>query len=190
MKSSIFILCCFLPGLLFGQPDSLSKKVEYYTSFVSGVMIGSSESADEKEFSASVLTIHGMKFNSGLKVGLGVGFDTYYDLKVYPLIASVTFDQEQRRHGLFIQLNSGYSIVHYTKDTEGLTDFYDKGGFMINPLIGYRIKIENIRIYWQTGYKYQVAEVGYSYPDWSGTQQSSRHYELNRFVLQLGVGLR
>ncbi len=155
-------------------------------------MIGSSESADEKEFTVSVTTIHGIKFKSGIKLGLGVGLDTYYDLKVFPLIVSVTFDQERKQHGLFVQLNSGYSIVRYTESIDEYGNLYEKGGFTINPIIGYRITVENFRIYWQGGYKYQVAEAGYEYYlDWGGMPQlSSRHYELNRFVIQLGFGFR
>jgi hypothetical protein len=83
--------------------------MKYYNSFVSGLMIGSSEDADEKEFSVSFVTIHGIKFNSGVKVGIGVGIDTYYDLKVFPIVASITFDPEFRQQGFFVQLNSGYS---------------------------------------------------------------------------------
>lgn len=158
---------------------------------MSGVLIGSAEDADEKEFSLSFTSIHGIKFKSGLKLGLGVGLDTYYDLKVVPFITSVSFDQERKRNGLFIQLNSGYSIVRYTKNNEEFGDLYEKGGFTMNPMIGYRIKVEDFRIYWQAGYKYQVAEVGYEYLDWGGnTQRDSRNYEFNRFVIQLGFGFR
>jgi len=180
-----------MPGIAIAQVDSLQKKVKYYNSFVSGVMIGSIEDADEKEFTISFTTIHGIKFNSGIKVGIGVGLDTYYGLKVFPIMASITLDQERKQHGLFVQLNGGYSFVRYTKDPQFYEeiDINEKGGIMINPMIGYRIKVENIRIYVQGGYKYQVAELHYEYPDWWGYSQSSKHYELNRFVIQLGFGL-
>lgn len=154
-------------------------------------MVGSSESMDEKEFTVSVTTLHGIKFNSGLKLGLGVGFDTYYDLKVFPLLASVSFDQERKRQGFFAQLNGGYAWVRYTNENEEFGDFYEKGGMVINPMIGYRISVEDFRIYWQAGYKYQVAEIGYEYRDWNGNmQRNSRNYEFNRFVIQLGFGFR
>jgi hypothetical protein len=191
MRISAFFWCWFLSGITLAQSDSLQSKIKYYNSFVSGVLIGSAEDADEKEFSLSFTSIHGIKFKSGLKLGLGVGLDTYYDLKVVPFITSVSFDQERKRNGLFIQLNSGYSIVRYTKNNEEFGDLYEKGGFTMNPMIGYRIKVEDFRIYWQAGYKYQVAEVGYEYLDWGGnTQRDSRNYEFNRFVIQLGFGFR
>jgi opacity protein-like surface antigen len=180
-----------IPGIAIAQNDSIQGKVKYYNSFVSGVMIGSSEDADEKEFSVSFLTIHGIKFNSGIKVGVGVGLDTYYDLKVFPIIASITFDQELKKHGLFVQLNGGYSFVRYTKDHQSIeeTEINERGGFTINPMVGYRISAENMRIYLLAGYKYQVAELHYKYPDWWGSSQSSKQYEFNRFVIQLGFGL-
>ncbi len=154
-------------------------------------MIGSQEDVDEKEFTVSVSTVHGIKFKSGLKLGLGVGLDTYYDLKVLPLMASMSVDQERKRLGLFAQLNCGYSFVRYTKPNEELGDLFEKGGFTFNPMIGYRLKVEDFKIYWQVGYKYQVAEVGYDYTDWGGNpQRTSRNYEFNRFVIQLGFGFR
>jgi hypothetical protein len=179
------------PGIAIAQSDSIQKKVKYYNSFVSGVMMGSSEDTDEKDFSVSFTTIHGIKFHSGLKVGIGVGLDTYYDLKVVPIIASITLDPELKKHGLFFQLNSGYSFVRYTKDHQFIeeVEISESGGFTINPMMGYRIIVENMRIYLQAGYKYQVAELHYDYPDWWGSSQSSKHYELNRFVIQLGFGL-
>lgn len=153
-------------------------------------MIGSSEDADEKDFTLSVTTIHGIKFNSGMKVGIGVGLDTYYDLKVFPIIASITLDQELKKHGIFVQLNGGYSFARYIDRQEiEEIDTDAKGGFTINPMIGYRIIVEKTRIYLQGGYKYQVAEINYDYPDWWGFSQTSKHYELNRFVIQLGFGL-
>lgn len=191
MRISLFLWSCILPGLVFGQIDSLKAKVKYYNSLVSGIMVGSSESADQKEFTLSVTTIHGIKFSSGVKIGLGVGLDTYYDLKVFPLIASVSIDQERKRYGFFAQLNSGYSWVRYTKDNDEFGELYEEGGFTVNPMIGYRIIVEDFRIYWQAGYKYQVAEVGYEYMDWGGNmQRNSRNYEFNRFVIQLGFGFR
>lgn len=153
-------------------------------------MVGSSEDADEKDFSVSFMTIHGVKFNSGIKVGVGVGLDTYYQLKVFPVLFSLTFDQERNRHGLFVQLNGGYSFVRYTGDAIfGEIDVDETGGFVINPMLGYRMKIENMRIYLQAGYKYQTVELAYNYPSWWGPAESSREYELNRFVVQLGFGL-
>src|SRR5690348_11236420 len=119
------------------QADSLQKKVQYYNSFVSGVMIGSVEDADEKEYTVSFTTIHGIKFNAGVKVGVGLGLETYYGLKVFPMIVSVTFDQERRKHGLFAQLNGGYSFVRYIRDLdydiEGM-HIEENGGFVINPM--------------------------------------------------------
>jgi len=191
VRISAFFWCCFLPGMALAQGDSLQSKLKYYNSFVSGVMIGSSKDEEEREFTVSFTTLHGIKFKSGLKLGLGIGLDTYYDLKVFPLIASVSFDREGNRHGLFVQLNSGYSVVRYTERNEEFGNLYEEGGFTINPIIGYRIMVEAFRIYWQAGYKHQVAEVGYEYRDWRGSlQRNSRHYELNRFVIQLGFGFR
>lgn len=189
MKNNIIVWLCLVPGIAMAQVDSIQKKISYYNSFVSGVMIGSSEDADEKEISLSFTTTHGIKFNSGVKVGVGVGLDTYYNLKVFPLLLSLTFEGH-KKHGFFVQLNGGYSFVRYNDDQvfEEI-DVVEQGGLIMNPMVGYQMKVENMRIYVQAGYKYQVAELHYKYPDWWGYSQSLKEYELNRFVIQLGFGL-
>ena len=186
----IIVWLFLFPGIAIAQVDSVQKKIKYFNSFVSGVMIGSSEDEDEKEFSVSFATIHGIKFKNGVKVGIGAGMDTYYGLKVFPLLASVAVDLETKKHGLFLQFNSGYSFVRYTREPEIEEIQIDEtGGLMINPMIGYRMVVENMRIYVLAGYKYQKAELQYNYPEWWGVSQSSKQYELNRFVIQLGFGL-
>src|SRR5688572_4233405 len=99
----IIVWLFLFPGIAMAQVDSLQKKIKYYNSFVSGVMIGASEDEDEKEFSVSFATIHGIKFINGIKIGIGAGVDTYYGLKVFPLLASLTIDPEHKKHGLFFQ---------------------------------------------------------------------------------------
>lgn len=184
-----FIVCFLLPCLAVAQGDSLVSRVKYFNTFVSGILIGSEADA-EREITASFNTVHGVKFKTGVKAGIGVGLDTYYNLKVFPFTLSFTIDQERKKEALFVQLNSGYSLVRSANELESATP-YEKGGFTVNPMIGYRIMIENYRIYWQVGYKFQKAEVGYRYDDWAGNSQVfSRHYELNRFVLQLGFGFQ
>lgn len=178
------------PGIAMAQADSVNTKIKYCYSIVSGVMIGSNEDEEEKEFSVSFTTIHGIKFKNGVKVGIGAGMDTYYGLKAFPLLGSVAVDLETKKHGLFLQLNSGYSFVRYTREPEiEQIQIGETGGLMINPMIGYRMVVENMRIYLLAGYKYQEAELQYKYPDWWGVSQSSKQYELNRFVIQLGFGL-
>jgi opacity protein-like surface antigen len=189
VKNSIIVWLCLCPGIALSQVDSLHQKIKYYNSFVSGVMIGSSEDDDEKNISVSFITIHGVKFNRGVKVGVGAGLDTYYDLKAFPIVCSVTFDQERKKQGLFLQLNTGYSFARYTREPEFEEIEVDaEGGFTINPMVGYRLTVENARIYLQAGYKYQEAQLFYKYPDWWGSTRASKDYELNRFVIQLGFG--
>ena len=155
-------------------------------------MIGSSEDADENEFSLSLSTVHGVKFNSTVMTGIGVGIDTYYHLKAFPVFLSLMLDPERKKQGMFFQLNGGYSFVRYISKDEDFEEIEvdEKGGLMLNPMVGFRMEVENMRIYVQAGYKYQAAELHYDYPDWWGSSQSSRHYELNRFVIQLGFGLQ
>ncbi|HEU5291839.1 MAG TPA: hypothetical protein VFU05_14415 [Cyclobacteriaceae bacterium] len=191
MLNKVIAWLCLVPGIAIAQTDSLQKKIKYYNSFVSGIMTGSSEDADAKEFSVSFTTVHGVKFSPGIKAGIGVGIDTYYDLKVFPILLSVTIDEEKRKHGFFVQVNGGYSFARYTEREQDFEeiDVHAQGGFMINPMIGYRMIIENKRIYVLAGYKYQVASLNYDYPEWWGFAESSKEYELNRFVIQLGFGL-
>lgn len=190
MIRSITLLSAFF--ILFGafaQTDSLTRKRNYFNSFFSGTLMGCGECNSGKDFTFSFITQHGVKFKSGIKLSGGTGLDVYDNWRIFPLVAGFTFDKEKRTNGLYFHVNTGYAFGHYLKVSPWETgEEIHKGGFTINPMLGYRIGNEKLRVYVQAGYKYQDASFSIDYTDFG--YGYSRDYNLKRFVLQMGFGLR
>lgn len=172
-----------------GQADSVGQKASYYNSFVAGTLIGCGECANGKDFTFSFLTLHGIKFPAGVNVALGVGMDAYSDWRLFPVVGSITIDRELRENAVFVQLNSGYSWGRYTFPLTNENITHQSGGFVVNPVMGYRLGRGKSRIYLQAGYKFQFAKVSYSPAWWWGPAPNfTREYDLSRVVVQMGFG--
>lgn len=188
------ILACLLVSLghnLIAQQDSVRQRVSYYNSFVAGTLIGCGECANGKDFTFSFLTLHGVKFPAGVKVALGAGMDVYNDWRLFPLVGSITIDRELRDNAVYVQLNSGYSWGRYIYPLENEINLQQTGGFVVNPMIGYRVGRGKSRIYIQAGYKFQYANVSYTPAWWWGPPPTiTREYDLSRVVVQMGFGFR
>ncbi len=175
------------------QEDSVAvKKITYYNSFVNGVLIGCGTCNAGKDFTYSALTLHGIKLASGVKFSAGVGMDVYSNWRLFPVVAGITLDAERKRNSLYFHVNAGHAWGRYLlrRNDWWSPSIVEKGGFTINPMLGYRIGNERMRLYMQAGYKLQLAYVWETYQQgWGGGYTSFREYELNRVVVQIGFGM-
>ncbi len=188
MKTKL-ILLVFAFHWQFGlaQRDSTKLTPHYFNTFLSGALLGCGDCINGKDLSFSFVTLHGIAFTSGIKLSAGAGVDVYSNWQMLPLLLGFTVDREQRFNAVYFHLNSGYSYGRYLAlDPNTITGFSQKGGFTINPMIGYRIGKERIRLYIQAGYKYQQASTSFSGSGWGYSY--NREYDLNRFLVQLGFG--
>jgi hypothetical protein len=173
----------------YAQTDSVqAKKVTYYNTFMSGVLIGCGTCNSGKDFTYSALTLHGLRVSPGVSVAVGLGMDVYSDWRLFPVVGSITFESKRKKNSVYVQVNAGHAWGRYLLSNP---DWWGQersaeGGFTINPMLGYRIGNEKIRIYIQAGYKHQLA---YTWDTYSGgMSETFRSYRLNRFVMQLGFG--
>ena len=112
------------------------------------------------------------------------------------MMGSVSFDLKKpdKKRGLYLLINSGYSLADKMVPIEWTRTFSDTGGVIFNPMIGYRIQVGTVDLYFQSGYKNQKVSYGYSYdyPGWGDQPGYSDKYtvdqNLNRFVFQIGFG--
>ncbi len=188
----LFLLLLISPFLHAQELEQAPlKKARYTNSFLSGGSVGGSEEL----WGMSVSTFHGIKVERW-RFLLGVGMDGYSDWLTYPMMGSVSFDLSKpgKRGGLYLLINSGYAFADKTKPIEWTSSFSDKGGMTFNPMIGYRINIGSVDLYFQSGYKNQQVAYSYSYNygGWGGSPGSGYKYkvdqDLNRFVFQIGFG--
>lgn len=175
--------------IAYSQSDSLRQTPHYYNSFFSGALIGCGDCNSGKDFSLSFVTMHGLAFDSGIKLSAGLGMDVYTDWRLFPMLIGFTIDKEEKPNALYLHINAGYSVGRYLKVSpweQG--DLTQRGGLTINPMIGYRIGNEKVRLYIQAGYKYQHAYYKLDYANFGYPYSNSREYEISRVVMQMGFG--
>lgn len=173
--------------LATAQTDSLKQNHRYFSTFLSGALIGCGNCSNGKDFTFSFVTMHGVEFKSGIKLAAGLGLDTYYDWRLFPVVIGITFDKETKPNAVYFHVNAGHAFGRYLLANPYEEDFItSRGGFTINPMVGFRIGNEKIRLYVQAGYKFQKASFTIDYSEF---YKYSRDYEMGRFVVQMGFGL-
>jgi len=194
-----FIVFCYKS---FGQSvpaskDSLqTKKVGYFFSVQTGAMFG-----DQVTFSSS--TIHGLRLGKKLRVGAGVGFDSFEDAQTLPLFGSTSWDLFGKKNVVFVQVNYGWVPWAWSlalKDVYGFKKI--DGGETFSAMIGYRIVYGDIRLAVLAGYRHQDITVYNEYPinyySFSsyiapgGYPYNSQRIDerINRFAVSLSMGWR
>jgi hypothetical protein len=161
--------------------------VYFYTVHAGGLF------EKDKAPSLSVSTIHGMR-HKRLAAGLGIGYDAYTEWRSMPVFASLSYDLSGSRNqnALFIQLNTGFSKAWIPEADGGEFNFHEKGGTMVHPLVGYRIRTEKFRLYFSAGYKFQNLKYEQSTNWWTWGSASSRsmvNRKVERLSIQIGFGL-
>jgi hypothetical protein len=144
------------------EVSASAKKVNYFFNVQVGSLVGCNDCDNGKDFTFSAATVHGVSFGKKLRVGLGIGFDSYLNWQTLPLFGQASWDLigNKNRNALFLQLAYGWAHPWFVKSSayaNYLTDPFSsvEGGRMINPQIGYRIKYYDLRIAFSVGYKYQ-----------------------------------
>ena len=189
LRLAVFCLLMVITTIAYGQADSVKRKASYYNAFLTGALIGCGECANGKDFTFSFLTLQGVRLQSGVKLALGAGMDVYNEWRLFPVVGAITIDRELRENAFYFHLNAGYSWGRYLEDLESEISLNQRGGFTVNPMIGYRIGKGKSRIYVQAGYKLQYAKVSYTSPWWWGPPPTiTREYDLSRVVVQMGFG--
>lgn len=200
----IFGFSVIIAGAINGQSVSLdSVKQErlfsYFFTVQTGALVGCNECKVGKEVTFSSSTIHGIKVGKKLRVGAGLGFDSYAQWQAIPLFGSVSWDLLGKRNKLFTQINYGYARAWkpFKEQEFGLKDM--RGGTAFSAMLGYRINYGDIHMALLAGYKFQSATANYEYGYYSWLS-SFRNYEtstqqtvkenMNRFAISLAVGWR
>ena len=169
MKLIVLLISTLITGVAaFAQhdaQDSLSKRnIEYYFQFQSGALIGCTSCSDGKQISFSGSTTHGIKIGRKLRVGAGVGLDSYFEWNTMPLFGSVSWDLIGKKNVLFVEMNYGGALASWRP-----IDYQDYGfqktnaGKMYSYGLGYRIRYEKIRISMGVGRKTQLVTSYYEY---------------------------
>src|SRR6478735_1049019 len=163
MRYCIFLLAILVWRPTMGQSansDSTFRKstLNYFFSVQYGALIG-----DEVTFSAS--TIHGVTLAKKLRLGAGIGFDSFKNANTTPVFGSVSLDVFGKKNVLFIQSTYGWAPFAWSPSLKNEYG-YDKtkGGEDFSIMLGYRIISGDVRIALLAGLKHQQMQIQYKYP--------------------------
>jgi hypothetical protein len=172
---------------VFGQGDTLktSRSIKYSNSFSFGALIAKGEDVSTFSFE----TIHGVRVKRFF-VGLGVGYDTYTEWNIVPLMASLSFDLiNHRSNAFFVKVSGGKVLADdVLPENSGSIYSFDKGS-MINSTLGYRLSTDKCQVYFSAGYKIQTINYQQGYRWWWGGVQTDIQREIQRITVSIGVGL-
>jgi len=179
--------------------DSLSKKkIEYYFQFQSGTLIGCGSCSDGKQITFSGSTTHGIKIGRKLRVGAGVGLDSYFEWNTMPVFGSVSWDLIGKKNALYVELNYGGALASWRPMNIQEYGFQKSNtGKVYSYAVAYRIKYEKMRISMGIGRKTQLVTTYYEYPTYywnlgnyvmGDPSRKTIKNEMNRLMVYLAVG--
>ncbi|MEJ1237827.1 hypothetical protein WBG78_06860 [Chryseolinea sp. T2] len=152
---------------VFRDTAKVGQFTRYYFD-VGMAMLAGCSCGTGPEFTSSTSTIHGVTLGRKLRVGAGVGFDTYVGWLAAPMFGSVGYDLVGTRntHALFVQGQYGFSFAWFQGYTNALLPDEQHGGPMFAALAGYRLRYHNLRIAISAGFKQQKAITVYETETW------------------------
>ncbi|MFC2096278.1 hypothetical protein ACFLQ3_01095 [Bacteroidota bacterium] len=138
----------------------------------------------------SLMFVNGYQFDWGLAIGAGLGLDLLNEAYM-PAVADIRYTFRNSKVSHFIYLQGGYAVSLESPDPYDYDyyDYYDsdtksKGGYIINPGIGFKINLNNKNAFsFGIGYKYM--EIYHTYREFSG-QEIDRTIKYNRITLGFG----
>ena len=178
-----------------------TRSIEYFFNVQSGVLVGCNDCGKGKEFTFSAATVNGITIGKKFRTGVGLGFDSYQNWQTLPLFGMASWDLigSKNKNALFVQIAYGWAHPWFVRDgfySNYTSDPFSivKGGKMVNPQIGYRIKYYNLRLSMTVGYKFQ--RIFYKQPnyfycptcDFPQLSFDEVTHDMNRVQLVMSVG--
>jgi hypothetical protein len=193
MKKALFLALLCSTGCLAQDSVSHSSGVRYFLAISNGLQSG------EKGTSITTTSalVQGVTYGKRIHAGIGIGFDTYAGWQTMPLFGQLTYDLGGKKNVVFAQVGYGWSHA-WTQRAPYTLPTNDQGGKMFSAMIGYRIPMEDVKLFIMAGYKFQSTESVYDYSPLAavtypyGYQGYSQRTEQNfeRLVIAIGFGWR
>jgi hypothetical protein len=151
------------------NPDSVKRKsIEYFYQIKMGSLIGCTTCSEGKQISFSGSTTHGIKIGPRLRVGAGLGLDSYFTWNIVPIFGSMSWDmplKKNRLNALVVNFDYGGSLAAWRPmlyNQYQSQDIHVQRNYTYG--VGYRIGYNNIQISAGIGRKSQRITTFNSYP--------------------------
>jgi hypothetical protein len=192
MRTNVLCQCILVLGLFpafaSAQTDTTQRtRVSYFNYLSSGTLLAKKDEG----VTVSLSTVHGIRYKEFF-TGIGVGYDVYQEWRMVPVFYSIGVESVIRgkpNHFVLLQLQGGHSFVrNIPSENFQIVRYESKGGALFAPMAGYRIKKENVSLYFLIGYRFQ--RIQYEIDSfWNPQQRSSVKRDIQRISLHIGFGL-
>jgi hypothetical protein len=164
------------------------KRKGFYSNINVGFLFGSNLNTPFPPL--SLMFVNGYQFDWGLALGAGLGLELLTEAYM-PAVLDVRYTFKNSKVSHFVYLQGGYAISLESPDPYDYDyyTYYDsnlksKGGYLINPGIGFKLNLNNRNAFsFAIGYKYM--QVQHTYNEFNG-QEIDRTIKYNRITLGFG----
>ena len=186
MSTERGILTGFLLLIFFStsaQQDSTRSRIRSFASLHMGALF-----ADAGAPYPSVALSAGVAVDR-MSVSIGASYDVYHVWETLAVFVGIGWDAVRFRNATFLaQVNGGYAKAWHSTEAEILSP----GGYLVHPIVGYRLRHGRLEVYMSAGYKFQRLEYEQRARWWGGwgPEQVTVVQDMERVSVQLGIGIR
>ena len=164
------------------------KRKGFYSNINIGFLFGGN--MDTPFPPLSLMFVNGYQFDWGLALGAGLGLDLLNEAYM-PAVLDLRYTFRNSKVSHFMYIQGGYAISLENPDPYDYeyysyydSDLKSKGGYLINPGIGFKLNLNNKNAFsFGVGYKYMQVE--HTYREFNG-QEIDRTIKYNRITLSFG----
>ena len=163
MKYAVLFVLCIVSVLhLYAQTEVVQPhQPRYFNHTQVSLLIGEeSEDQTRKAMIPSFQTVTGLYLGKHVGIGLGVGVEPY-EYITFPVFLSGNYFFSDKKTAPYVAVKAGYAFSNSHKKLEQYHyygDFDNKGGLMLNPEIGLRVKMPYFDMTLSGGYRFQRLE--------------------------------
>ncbi|MFP4089280.1 MAG: hypothetical protein ACLFUB_06620 [Cyclobacteriaceae bacterium] len=172
-------------GIYFGNYVSPERKHAYYQKnhgFFNHTeihLLRGQRLAGDHYSNISLQTVNGYALSRFLMPGLGVGVDSYGDITISPVFASIRGQLMKSRLTPYYYAGAGWGLMWNPDESSGV--FYEKAqaGHMLQAGLGLQFNLRESALTLGFGYREQKTELEYNYASWEPWRSSMGTSNIN-----------
>ena len=174
----------------YENPDGFWYEAQF------GVTVGQSNDFSNTEEYPLIMALSGYQFHRLIGVGLGAGYQSYSNINIVPIFATLRGDLMKHRIAPFYYLDAGYGIgVNKGDDFFFGEEETAKGGFLFASGIGARFKLRKTYLTTSVGWRTQKSTIRRQFGPFpfdsffpAGEEVFTEKRSYRRVEIRIGIG--
>ncbi|HMQ00592.1 MAG TPA: hypothetical protein PKC24_12485 [Cyclobacteriaceae bacterium] len=169
----------------FGQQDSIRHSVKYYSSLQFGMLFNCIDCDTNYQSNASITMQHGISFNEKYVVALGLGRESYGQLRSSPVILHLEKSAKGLSGRYGFALDAGFTRLKYKNgELWNWIGTLERGtGTILHPQFFMVAGEKKTKLFTSIGYKYVWADL--EYDNWG--LPNLVDMSISRLTVQIGL---